>query len=80
MNTTKQFEAVSARWRQLPSDAQSMAASGFFGRIIGTSSYSDAMSIQKLLECLEIEVSEEEQNVAARLQAQQVAALQEADE
>ena len=80
MNTTKQLEAVSERWRHLPYEAQAIAAAGFFGRIIGTSSYADAMSIQKLLECLEIEVSEEEQNEAARLQAQQVAALVEADE
>lgn len=80
MNTTKQLEAVSERWRQLTPDAQAIAAAGFFGRIIGTSSYCDAMSIAKLLECLEIEVSEEEQHAAARVQAQQAAAMVEVDE
>ncbi len=80
MNITKQLEAVSERWRHLSTDGQAIAAAGFFGRIIGTSSYCDAMSMAKLLECLELEVSEEEQMAAMRLQAQQVATMTEADE
>jgi hypothetical protein len=80
MNTTKQIESVVERWQKLPHDFKPCAAAGFLGRIIGISYSADAVSMAKLLEALETEVANEEQAHAARLQAQQVATMTEADE